>query len=129
MFPAPLFTPLASPVGAGGVVNTPDRVDNVPNNTGNSGSPTDVDPDSLSTSPDLRNNQSPSDGNNTSGAEEAPKLKMGGKAAHPTLSTVTILNLGVFTDARSMALADLIEGSLMLKYNNEKRKAEKLITT
>ena len=31
----------------------------------------------------------------------------------------------MFGDARTMAMADLIEGSLMLKYNNAKRKAEK----
>ena len=34
----------------------------------------------------------------------------------------------MFSDARNMSLADLIEGSLMLKYNKAKRKAEKLIT-
>ena len=31
----------------------------------------------------------------------------------------------MFGDARTMAMADLIEGSLMLKYNNAKRKAVK----
>ena len=32
----------------------------------------------------------------------------------------------MFTDVRNMSLSDLVEGSLMLKYNKAKRKAEKL---
>ena len=31
----------------------------------------------------------------------------------------------MFGDARTLVLADFIEGSLMLKYNNTKRKEEK----
>ena len=32
----------------------------------------------------------------------------------------------MFGDARTLVLADFIEGSLMLKYNNSKRKEEKI---
>jgi hypothetical protein len=57
-------------------------------------------------------------------AAAAPVLKPGGKAQHCTLGTVSIIEIGPM-GATIEFFSALIEGSLMLKFNKAKRKAEK----